>query len=369
MLKRCLCLILLLSISLPVLSKNVAISQKKSQLKVLTKKIAGLEQALGNARDKRQTLYNEIKKTDLNIGDLSKNLAGLSEQLIKQSKSLRSLKRQKNRQQLHLDHQYKLLMQHIASAYQLGDNQYLKLLLNQQSPNDLNRQLTYYHYFSQARYQIIRDTKSSLQALLESERQIRFHAKKLKSLVSQKSVQQQKLANVKKYQQHVVNQLSHMINSKTQRLSELTRSKRALETVISQLQRQRHTSWAKLDFHKMRHRLPWPTRGRIQAQSNGVFITANKRQAVRAIYSGKVVFANWLRSFGLLLILDHGNGYMSLYAHNESLYKSVGNTVLAGDLLAKVGSSGANNKNGLYFEIRHNGKPLKPSAWCYKLPS
>lgn len=351
------------------MASNTAITQKQSQLKALSKKITRLQQTLGNARDKRQTLYNEIKQTDLNIGSLSKNLASLSKQLQEQQQALQQLKRQKDRQALHLKHQYKLLMQHIASAYELGDNQYLKLLLNQQSPNDLNRQLTYYQYFSRARYDIIQDTKSSLHALQNSERQIEVHSKKLSHLLKQKRDQQRQLSGAKKYQQHVVRQLNQMIQNKTQRLSELNRNKRALESVISSLQRKRHTSWAKLDFHKMRHQLPWPTRGQIAPQYNGVFIATGKQQPVRAIYPGKVVFANWLRSFGLLLILDHGNGYMSLYAHNESLYKSVGNTVLAGDLLAKVGSSGANNENGLYFEIRHNGKPLSPSAWCNKLPS
>ncbi len=285
------------------------------------------------------------------------------------------LQEQARQQQLLLNQQQQLLAQQIRANYQLGKYQYVKLLLNQEDPNAISRLLTYFHYINKARVKIITKLNQALSALLDSKQKIVLHTEKLQTLINQQQQQQQQLITQQNYRQKVLQQLNASIDTKDKKLTMLTGNKSRLEQLINQLKESTWQAQPKQPFAAMKHKLPWPTAGRPQnmfGQSidnstltyNGVMIKAPLGQAIKAVYPGKVVFANWLRGFGLLLIIEHGQGFMTLYAHNNSLYKKTGDRVRSGDLIATVGNSGGNEQNGLYFEIRRNGKPLNPLAWC-----
>lgn len=170
------------------------------------------------------------------------------------------------------------------------------------------------------------------------------------------------------------------MQTKDQQLNTLLANKQALEQLVTQL----NTPSPKTPvyqqpsqpFVNMQGKLTWPTVGQITQRfgssvdqtsvtSEGVFISAPQNQPVRAVYPGRVIFAGWLRGIGMLIILDHGNGYMTLYGHDHSLFKKVGDVVKAGDEIADVGFSGGDQKSGLYFQIRANGQPLNPETWCH----
>ena len=184
------------------------------------------------------------------------------------------------------------------------------------------------------------------------------------------------MTQLEKQQHKIVTHYDHLLQSNAQRIQRLNKNKAALENVINRLRYQSAKGVNGQKFVKTKGHLLWPTQGKISEpyghamagniKSNSVIIAAHSGQNVYAIASGKVVFSNWLRGFGLLIIIDHGNGYMSLYGYNRSLYKKTGDTVKAGDLIASVGQSGGQSKPGLYFALRHNNQPLNPSKWCKK---
>lgn len=355
-----------------------SLQKKTNQLKSISANITQLKQTLNNARDKRATLFEELKRNDIELGQLENDLNNLNIQRTQQQTLIADLQSKQTDLESDLDKHMVLLNQQFRSAYQLGKNQPLKLLLNQESPNTLNRQLMYYRYINQARSKVINETQRALNAVTANEKQLRVHMQTLQHILTAKEKNKQQYLAAKAYNKQIINRLNETIQNKEQRLNELSKNKQSLERVVRRLQNERRLArLTGINFHKSRHQLPWPARGKLMTHfgqalqnsrltSNGVFIEAPKNSNVQAIYGGRVVFANWLKGFGLLLIIDHNNGYMSLYAHNNSLYKKVGDQVGSGDLIAKVGNSGGNSENGLYFEIRHNGKPLNPESWCTK---
>ncbi len=348
---------------------------KTKQLQQVNTQITNLQQVLSSAKDKRRTLLNELKHTEVYIGQLANQLNTITQQLTVQQNELKQLQEQAKQQQLQLNQQQQLLAQQVRANYQLGKYQYVKILLNQEDPSALSRLLTYFQYVSRARIKVIGKINQTLSALLDSKQKIVVLTEKLQTLLKQQQSQQQQLMTQQNYRQKVLSQLTSSIDTKDKKLTVLTNNKHRLEQLINQLKQSAWQAQPTQAFAAMKHKLPWPTAGRPQnifgqqidnstLTYNGVLIKAPSGQAIKAIYPGKVVFANWLRGFGLLLIIEHGQGFMTLYAHNNSLYKKTGDWVKSGDLIATVGDSGGNDQNGLYFEIRRNGKPLNPMAWC-----
>lgn len=382
MLKMFTCALLFVTFSLlPFTSAQAAkkskndLNTKTRQLKQVNAQITRLQQVLVNAKDKRKTLNQELKGTEISIGQLARTLNSTQQQLATQQTTLNKLQQQAGQQQTKLNQQQQLLAQQVRANYQLGKYQYVKLVLNQQDPNAVSRYLTYYKYINQARIKLITEINDTLSALLDSKEKILTHTKQLQTLLAKQKQQRLQLLNQQDYRQKVLVRLNASINTKDKKLSVLTSNKSRLEKLISTLKRSSWQQQPTLPFSAMQRKLPWPTRGRLvnlfgkqidnsQMTYNGVLIKAPMGQKIRSIYPGKVVFSNWMRGFGLLLIIEHGHGYMTLYAHNHSLYKKTGDWVNVGDLIATVGHSGGGNQNGLYFEIRRQGKPINPLAWC-----
>ena len=364
------CIVLLLGVA------NAAVDQKQ-RLRVITSKIHGLKKNLQQEKKQRQKLQADLRHVEVSIGKLSKRLRQLVADIGEKNQQLQQLQGQQQQYKKQVMEQRAMLAKQVNFAYRLGKYEYLQLLLNQQKSGLVDRSLTYFSYFNQARLTIVHRLQATVHSLQVTENKIRQHQQKLKGLRQREQAEQTRLKKYHADRQQLVVKLTKSIKKKDHRLLSLLTSKRALEAVIRKIPTQSLTTANRQPFARRKGKLPWPLQGKIirhfgsavaqnRLSYNGVLIKAQPGQAVRAVSGGKIVFADWLSGFGLLMIVQHNGQYMTLYGHNQSLYKRTGDWVNEGDLLATVGKSGGYYQSGLYFEIRHRAKPLNPERWCQK---
>jgi murein hydrolase activator len=350
------------------------LSEKEQQLQAVSDKIQKLSKTLAKTKNKQEILNKELKQTEIKIADIIQTI-----QQIKQDKSeiqteLAQLTKHRTQLQSKLRQQQLKLGQEVKAYYELGKHHHLKLLLDQTNAQHINRLATYITYLNKHRKQIIDETELTLENLRHTQQAIEQQEAELLALQENNQQEQAALETNRSYRQQVLTKLKQEITRQDQQIITLKENQRALEKVINRLQKKRAAAAAK-PFAQLKKKLQWPLKGKItqtfgaaiqenNLTSTGVFISANQGNNVTSIHAGEVVFADWLRGYGLLIIVNHGNGYMSLYGHNQTLFKSKGDLVTQGENLASSGNSGGNVKNGLYFEIRHNGKPINPQEWC-----
>jgi septal ring factor EnvC (AmiA/AmiB activator) len=261
----------------------------------------------------------------------------------------------------------------------MGRQEYMKLLLNQQDPSVMGRTLVYYDYLNRARTAKISAISESVTRLEKVEAQIRDQTERLERTRIEQLEQKRKLEKSRVERSRVLARLDKQIRTREQKLQLYRADARQLERLMEGLREALsdvpENAGQRKAFKSQRGRLLLPVRGEITAKFGsrrkaggfrwqGVMIRARQGADVKSVSHGRVAFADWLRGFGLMVIIDHGDGYMSLYGHNESLYVETGDWVEAGDVVAAVGNSGGQKRPGLYFEIRSDGKPTNPLRWC-----
>jgi septal ring factor EnvC (AmiA/AmiB activator) len=263
----------------------------------------------------------------------------------------------------------------LRSAYMMGRNEPLKMLLNQRSPASFQRNSTYYGYFGRDRARKITSITENIAEIDELARQIEEQDSQLAKLETERQRRVQELDKARRQRGQVLSSLQVQSRNRGAQLKRLQQQQQQLEKLLADLRKATEaTPFDPNDpFGKLRGRLSWPVAGKVESgygealagglRSNGIQIAADRGATVRAVHEGRVIFADWLSGRGLLIILDHGNGYLSLYGHNEQLFKQAGATVQAGDAIATAGDSGGRATPGLYFEIRRAGKPVNPSGW------
>jgi septal ring factor EnvC (AmiA/AmiB activator) len=263
----------------------------------------------------------------------------------------------------------------VRSAYMMGRSEPLKMLLNQRSPSQFQRNLTYYGYFGRDRAKKINLITQNIAEIDELARQIEQQDSQLAQLEEQRQRRVQELDKARRQRGQVLASLQVESRNRGSQLKRLQQQQQQLENLLAELRRATEaTPFDPNDpFARLRGRLSWPVAGKVETRygdniagglrSNGIEIAADRGATVRAVHEGRVIFADWLSGRGLLIILDHGNGYLSLYGHNEQLFKQAGATVQAGEAIATAGDSGGRARPGLYFEIRRAGKPVNPSGW------
>jgi len=336
------------------------LSQRSSERTNVYEEIQTTEQTLTG-------IVTEISKTESAISDNETQFAVL---LAKQN----SLLAQKSNQQ-------DLIKQYLRSAYQTGKQEYFKLLLNQESPSQSSRSLRYYQYFNNARGDKVEEFNSTLAELKTVEESIVAVSLNLEEERTRLGQQQSSLLDSLSNRQTLLDNLDVLLVNNNSKLEALGTERAEMELLLEELRR----SIANIslgndqqDFATLKGLLPWPVEGRLSnnwgssyglgdLNWEGVTVDAREGSEVRAIHHGRVVFSDWFSSFGLLLIIDHGDGYMSLYAQNQALFKDVGEWVNSGETIATVSNTGGKEDYGLYFEIRHNGESEDPSAWCSTL--
>ena len=357
--------------------------QNEQELKQLKIKIKKIRNELDEVRTLQDRIRQELRTTEVNISKRVNNLYQLKRKLRHQNKRLRKLQHQKNELNKDLDLQQELLGQQVRTSYTIGKQEYLKLLLNQESPAEIGRVLTYYEYFNQARSERIDTSKKTLISLAQIKKRIKSETKTLQKLKLQQVDEKTKLEESYKGRALVIAKLSKDIQNKDSVLQQLLENEKRLGRVLNVITDTMpdiatDIGGKRKAFRKLKGELYWPALGKVKSlfgkprklasvKWNGVIIKAKQGNNVRAISHGRVAYADWLRGYGLLIILDHGDGYMSLYGHNESIKKETGDWVAPGDIIGSVGDTGGQKRAGLYFEIRHNGKPTNPKIWCRKV--
>jgi septal ring factor EnvC (AmiA/AmiB activator) len=352
---------------------------KEAELKQLRQQIASLQQQLQQVRGRYDELRNELRSTERRIGRLSRNIRQLDGDLAQRHKRLDALRVEEGDLQSSVAEQRDYLAGQVRAAYATGRQEYLKILLNQESPATVGRVVTYYDYLNKARSERIASLGKTINELERVRSEVEAETRKLRELREQRGREKRALEQSRRKREQVVKKLKNEISNKDQRLAGMRRDEKQLKELIRALADALADIPAepgnRKPFASLKGKLKWPASGPLlvsygsprtlgKLRWQGVMIGADQGQEVQAISHGRVAFADWLRGYGLLIIIDHGDGYMSLYGHNQSLYKETGDWIEAGEVIASVGDSGGVSKPGLYFEIRREGRPTDPVRWC-----
>ena len=371
------CLILTFLLVLPPTAWGTA-EEQRAKLELLRDRITGLRAQMDSTSGERTELSKALQQAEQQIGRLARKLRVLEGRLARQKASLDELRNEQAQQQRALAEQRRALARQVNAAYAMGRQERLKILLNQQDPATVSRMMVYYDYLNRARAQKMDNIRRQMERLAQTEYEIQLEQRQLAYLQRE---QQDELAAMRESQavrQDVVARLTRELQDQGRQLDRLQADERDLKTLIRGLEEALADIPAshpqQIEFAGLRGRLPWPARGRIVKRFgapklgnlvwDGVMISAPEGQEVRAVHHGRVAFADWLRGFGLLLIVDHGDGYMTLYGHNQSLFKEAGDWVEVNEPVALVGSSGGQEQAGVYFGIRHQGRAVNPAKWC-----
>lgn len=366
-----------------VTTASASNTDQQKKLADLQQKIDALQQELeSDSKEKDQAVY-QLKAAEIDIARQIGQLQSTDWQLSQQQQKLDSLMAQQHDMERQLAAHRDYLIKQIQAVYAIGKQEYIKLLLNQQNPSQLARMVVYYQYFNSSRADRINEITHNLLELRSVSDQIQNETDALKTLRTQAEENQRLLAAKQDQRRQLVANLSARLKNKDQALQDLLRDEQHLKRLLNQLESELQDIQPDLipptEFITQKGKLPWPTDGKITARFGssrqtgdlkwkGVVIQTEAGMAVRAIAHGRVVFADWLRGFGMLIIVDHGKGYMSLYGHNQQLHKKPGEWVNGNETIASAGNSGGQKNSSLYFEIRHNGVPQNPDNWCKSLP-
>ncbi|MDN3516637.1 peptidoglycan DD-metalloendopeptidase family protein [Aquisalimonas lutea] len=351
--------------------------QSAAELEALRERIAAIESDLEQRQDRRDQVVAELRELEQAIGATTRRLSALDEQLAEAEARAGELREAVAAEKEAAAEHREVLREAVREAYMSAREPFLKLLLNQEDPAALDRLLLYYEYIGEARSHRVEQALQALQRYRDARDALDREMQRLESLRAEQQREQERLSERRQQRQAVLERVEAAIGEGEQRLDRLERDEQELENVVEELRQaladvpERDLDQPSID--EQRGALPWPVRGELDARFGdtrdggadwrGVLLRTEMGTPVEAVSHGRVVFADWLRGLGLLLIIDHGDGYMTLYGYNQSLYRDVGDWVEAGDVIARVGDSGGRERAGLYFELRVDGQPRDPLRW------
>lgn len=355
------------------------VDKERDQLKQLQQQISELGSELGETQQIRDAETAALRDVESQIGEISADLHAAEIQIEASLQQIDLLQQQMKPLEENIRAQQRLLRQQVRAAYMMGRQQHLKMLLSQDDPYRVSRVLSYYNYFNRARVSIIDDVSASYDELKrtviqieQQQRQVQIYRDEQQQLLG--------LLDEKRSQREMsLATLEGSLKSKSEQMKLLQEDSGRLEDLIKQLVEDvpvAHLAGRGKSFASLKGKAPWPMKGNLLKRFGerlpgdvlleGVVVAAPEGERVRAIHDGRVVFADWLRGYGLMLILEHDNGYMSLYGYNQSLLKSVGEQIQAGEIISLTGNSGGHRSPALYFGIRKGSSPINPLRWCVK---
>ena len=371
--------VLVLSLIVPLDSISAADDIQQARLEKLDRSISKLEKKLRSRDKQKDSLQNELKKVEVEASQLNGTLRKLGKEIRTVVAELSTLKQQETDLQAGIAQQADVIAEQIAAAHKLGDQEPIKLLLNQEDPQKIARVFKYYDYFLQARSEKIASYMNDVESLTEVITRISSQQLALNRSQSDLKKGQEKLRGRVAKRSVTLKQLDASLVSDKKKLGSLQRERSELEEILSAVEEAVAEMTLPSNYQPFLSRkgkLSWPLKGRVAhsygSQRNGELrwegwlISASAGTAVNAVHNGRIVFSNYLRGFGLLAIVDHGDGYMTLYAHNQELLKDTGDWVQSNELVARAGDTGGLSKPALYFEIRSQGKPADPKVWLEK---
>ena len=360
------------------------LTETRARIKTLAEEQRQLESERGAAT-------KALREADGKVSGSQRALHGTEAQIAEQEQALEKLQQQKLALESSLSRQRAELAALVRSAYALGKHEQLKLLLEQDRMSDLARVLAYHRYFQRDRQQRITGLNAELQALAQVGEQIEARQKSLLAARDQQQAELAALAAQRRERGKIVSSLDGRYRDRSARLTALGRDEKSTVVLLERLRKlMAQLSKPATKPHKPGTRpaptpgdaaipigpLNLPLAGTVLAgyggvmpdghRSQGLLIAGNAGAEVHAVTAGRVAYADWLKGYGLLMILDHGNGWMTLYAFNDALLKNTGDNVRAGEAISTVGSSGGQGRSALYFELRRNGKAQDPRSWLKK---
>jgi septal ring factor EnvC (AmiA/AmiB activator) len=367
--------------------------QTSNELDKVESDINEVRQDMQRLSQQKDTLQNLLADIEKQYGEIAASLKSLQTQIEQKRQSLDNIRQDMQAYQNEIDKLSKELAGQIRAAYAMGQQERLKLLINQQDPALSSRMMIYFNYINKERLKKLADIETAVQHLDQLDKLKQTENGLLERDLERKKLEQAALDEARKQRKELLLQIGNDFSSSEQQLSQLQISENRLKSLMASLpiteeeltvdaeqtkelsSSIENSSELKTDFSTLKGKLPWPVRGRLaqrfgssraEGTWDGVLINAIEGMEIKAVTRGKIVYAEWLRGYGLLTIIDHGQGYMTIYAFNQSLYKRMGDSVEAGDVIASVGQSGGRTQAGLYFGIRNKGVPVDPLEWCQK---
>jgi len=356
-------------------------SNHKEKLKDIQNRLENVNAEIEKSKDQVKEFQSELKKNELMAAKISEQLENIQNNILKKKDNLEQLKIKKKDSQKIIDIEKKILISQIKTMYKIGKYDYVKLLLNQQNVSEITRAIAYYDYDNYARSKRIKKLKNTLIDIEKIQLTILDQTSKLESL---NTTHKSKLDKFNKYRGDrlkFITEINKHIDRQGVELLLLKENEHELVKLLNKLNvhKKNKTDTLKkgFSFSSKKGELIWPINGKLLKKYGekkkktglkwrGVLIESVQGSHVSAVSQGKIVFADWFRNFGLLIIIDHENDYLSLYGHNQRLLKSIGDFVQTGEKIATVGDSGGQKNSALYFEIRKGKKTLNPSLWCKK---
>jgi septal ring factor EnvC (AmiA/AmiB activator) len=353
---------------------------KERELEEVRERISELKQSMDRSAAARDRITGELQEAEVVISERRIHLKELERQKAFSERKKADLDGQIGASEARLRQESSMLATQVRAAYLSGNQERLKMLLNQHDPATLGRLLVYYRYFNDFRSRNIEAVTAEIDQLAALRRDVAAEEERLAELARVRYQELSRLNSAQEDRQRLLAQLKSQLRAEGSEMERLAAQEKDLSRLIAELTSilSDYPITSEAPFSDLKGRLTWPLAGSLRRDFgqpragglkwNGVVLAAPRGREVRAVYHGRVVFADWLAGMGLLVIVDHGEGYMTLYGYNETTLKAVGDWVAPGDVIATVGDSGGQAEVGLYFEIRRGTNPLNPRGWISRSP-
>jgi len=354
---------------------------KERELQAVREQISALKKSMDRRANDRDRITGELQGAEVLISEKRIHLNELERQRKFSERKKAELESRRTTQEEALAEESRLLAAQVQTAYMSGRQERIKLLLNQHDPATLGRLLTYYRYFSEYRGQNIDEVSTIIEELEELAGQAAVEEQRLAGLTRARYAELTELNMAQEERQTLLVSLKARIAEEGSEVDRLAAQEQDLSRLIAELTSilSDYPISSEEPFSRLKGKLTWPVAGRLthdfgqpraggELKWNGVVLSAARGREIRAVYHGRVVFADWLAGMGLLVIVDHGEGYMTLYGYNETTMKTAGDWVAPGDVIATVGESGGQSQPALYFELRKGTQPVNPRGWFNRSP-
>ena len=397
----------------PFANASKKADQSKQNLSDVQQRLEALKKELDNSKEAHKDAADALKESEIAISEANKKLFEINQKQQQNKKTLLQLKSDSIITTQALTQQQKLLSSQIYQQYIHGQQSYIQMILQSENPDKIARDVQYFSYVAKARALLINQMQGNLNKISKLNDETASALKEVADLKQKQVNEKRALESQKQEKSKVEHSLSAQIDAQRSEIKKLTRDEKRLSELVERLAKiipippkkvhlksepstnthktetvQNNKSTNQIlannaepnqelsaeNFAALKGKLRLPVRGDVTNRFGstredsgiswkGLFIKANEGADVKSVATGRVVFSDWLRGFGNLIILDHGNGYMSLYGNNQAVLKQVGDIVHAGDVIASVGNSGGNDTNGLYYELRSQSRPFDPLSW------
>ena len=353
---------------------------KEQELEDVRERISSLKESMDDAAEKRDRVTRELQDIEVQIAEQRSRIRDIERDQATTTERKNKLDAELDEREAHLDAESAALAGQVRAAYMSGSQEKIRLLLNQHDPATLGRLMAYYRYLNDYRAGNIEAVMEEIRKLEELRSQIAAEEARLASLAQARYDELGRLNASLENRQGLLVSLRERIAEEGAEVDRLAAQERDLTRLIAELTSilSDYPITSEQPFSELRGKLTWPVAGTLlhdfgQPRAggiswNGVVLAAPRGREVRAVYHGRVAFADWLAGMGLLVIVDHGEGYMTLYGYNETLLKDTGDWVAPGDVIATVGDSGGQAEASLYFELRRGRKPENPRRWVTRQP-